>query len=60
MEALAPVTWVPPSAEDRRTQRSTTWDELGYLHNHAIRPDGTLGRYHSNCSGCDLREDENP
>jgi hypothetical protein len=52
--------WESPSAEDRRTQRPTIWDELGYLHNHAIRPDGTLGRYHSNCSGCDLREDENP
>lgn len=32
-------------------------DEKGYEHNHAIRADGTLGRYSSNCAGCDERDD---
>lgn len=50
----------PPNGSDRRSRYYTLWDELGYLHNHALLPNGTLGRYHSACSGCARREDENP
>lgn len=52
--------WDPPEAEAQLNPWYTQWDELGYLHNHDLRPDGTLGRYRSACAGCERREAENP
>jgi hypothetical protein len=36
---------------------AVTTDEFGYVHSHDLRADGTLGRYRSNCAGCDERDD---